>query len=172
MLLLPIRAAWAQPAMFTLPIQPACVSSPFGPRAGGGPKASHDHTGIDLPGPAGTLVHATADGTVAAIHRRGARGLEVELRHANGWVTRYDHLGSVAPALATGKRKIARGETLGRIGRSGVTYGTHLHSPAGEPRAREPGPMAPWSRMALPVPLDRWSCGGDAMAPAGGAGIE
>jgi murein DD-endopeptidase MepM/ murein hydrolase activator NlpD len=127
MLLLPIRAALAQPAMFTLPIQPACVSSPFGPRAGGGPKASHDHTGIDLPGPAGTMVHAAADGAVAAIHRRGAGGLEVELRHANGWVTRYDHLGSVAPALASGKRKVGRGETLGRIGRSGVTYGTHLH---------------------------------------------
>jgi len=33
----------------------------------------------------------------------------------------------VAPAIASGRRAVAQGEVLGRVGRSGVTYGTHLH---------------------------------------------
>jgi murein DD-endopeptidase MepM/ murein hydrolase activator NlpD len=51
----------------------------------------------------------------------------VDLRHPGGWVTRYAHLGAVAPALASGKRSVAQGEALGRVGRTGITYGTHLH---------------------------------------------
>lgn len=42
-------------------------------------------------------------------------------------IVRYAHLGTVAPALASGKRALAQGEVLGRVGRTGVTYGTHLH---------------------------------------------
>ncbi len=41
--------------------------------------------------------------------------------------TRYDHLGTVAPALQSGKRVVAQGDVLGRVGRTGITYGTHLH---------------------------------------------
>jgi murein DD-endopeptidase MepM/ murein hydrolase activator NlpD len=109
------------------PVMPACISSPFGARPAGGPRASRDHGGIDLPAPAGARVQAAAAGQVAAIRRRGAAGLEVDLRHPGGWVTRYAHLGSVAPALASGRRSLAQGEVLGRIGRTGITYGTHLH---------------------------------------------
>ena len=68
-----------------------------------------------------------AAGRVASIHRRGAAGLEVELRHPGGFATRYAHLGSVAPAIASGRREVSQGERLGRVGRSGITYGTHLH---------------------------------------------
>lgn len=111
-----------------LPLSPACVSSPFGPRAAPGPRGSEMHRGIDLPAPAGAWVVAAAAGEVVAIrrHRAGA-GLEVEMRHAGGIVTRYAHLGQVAPALAGGRRRLARGERIGRIGRTGITYGTHLH---------------------------------------------
>jgi murein DD-endopeptidase MepM/ murein hydrolase activator NlpD len=114
-----------------LPVSPACVSSGFGERHGAGPRASRLHQGIDLPAPAGAWVRAVADGQVAAIRRRGSAGLEVELRHAAETggvvVTRYAHLGSIAPALARGRRVVTRGAPLGRIGRSGITYGTHLH---------------------------------------------
>jgi murein DD-endopeptidase MepM/ murein hydrolase activator NlpD len=109
------------------PLSPACISSPFGPRSGAGPRASSLHTGIDIPAPAGAWVRAAAAGAVVSIRRRGAAGLEVTLRHADGRATRYAHLGTVAPALANGRRQVAAGEALGRIGRSGITYGTHLH---------------------------------------------
>jgi murein DD-endopeptidase MepM/ murein hydrolase activator NlpD len=116
-------------AVLLPPVAPACISSPFGERreGAGGPRASRLHQGIDLPAPAGGWVVAAAAGQVVAVRRRGAAGLEVELRHPDGLVTRYAHLGSVAPAIASGRRRVARGERLGRIGRTGITYGTHLH---------------------------------------------
>jgi len=125
MLVLPVTAA-AQ-ASFVLPVTPACISSPFGPRAAPGPRGSAMHGGIDIPAPAGAWVVAAAAGDVLSIRRFGASGLEVALRHADGRVTRYAHLGTVAPTLAAGRRRVAQGERLGRIGRTGVTYGTHLH---------------------------------------------
>jgi murein DD-endopeptidase MepM/ murein hydrolase activator NlpD len=33
----------------------------------------------------------------------------------------------VSPALANGQSKVKAGEALGRVGRTGVTYGTHVH---------------------------------------------
>ena len=124
-------AAAAEPigrGVLALPLSPACVSSPFGPRSGAGPRASSFHGGIDIPAPAGAWVRAVAAGQVVAIRRtRSGAGLEVELRHAGGMITRYAHLGSVAPALAQGRRRVSQGEALGRIGRTGITYGTHLH---------------------------------------------
>jgi murein DD-endopeptidase MepM/ murein hydrolase activator NlpD len=85
------------------------------------------HRGIDLPAPAGAWVTAAAAGRVVSIRRIGASGLAVELRHADGSRTRYAHLGSVTPALAEGRGEVAAGERLGRVGRTGVSRGTHLH---------------------------------------------
>lgn len=133
--LLAAGAAVAQPTAgdpmpaLAPPVQPACISSPFGDRGAGvgGPRASRLHRGIDLPAPAGAWVRAAAAGRVVAVRRRAGAGLEVSLRHPGGAITRYAHLGSVAPALASGKRAVRQGEVLGRIGRTGITYGTHLH---------------------------------------------
>ncbi len=60
-----------------------------------------------------------------SIHKRGAGGLEVIVRH-DGFTAIYSHLGRVTPALAEGKATVAAGEELGVVGRTGVTYGTHL----------------------------------------------
>jgi murein DD-endopeptidase MepM/ murein hydrolase activator NlpD len=114
-------------AQLALPFAPTCVTSPFGARNAAEPRASHFHTGVDLRAPAGTWVHAAVAGTVVAIRRRGAAGLEVEVRNSPIMSTRYDHLGTVSPALQSGKRVVAQGDVLGRVGRTGITYGTHLH---------------------------------------------
>lgn len=126
LLALPAPAA-AQPTELVLPFSPACISSAFGARENAGPRASRFHRGIDLPAPAGTWVRAMAPGRITAIRRIGATGLAVDVTHADGSIFRYAHLGQVAPALANGKRQVAQGEALGRVGRSGITYGTHLH---------------------------------------------
>ena len=119
----------AEPVPGTLmsPVSPACISSPFGPRNVQGPRASQLHNGMDLPAPAGAWVRAVAAGEVLGVRRRDARGLEVIVKHGDSWIVRYAHLGTVAPALASGKRVVASGETIGRVGRTGITYGTHLH---------------------------------------------
>jgi murein DD-endopeptidase MepM/ murein hydrolase activator NlpD len=129
LLMPPIAHALAQqPAATPLlsPVRAACISSPFGPRVlTGRPKAGTYHNGIDLPAAAGEAVRAVAVGRVARIQRKGAGGLEVLVQH-DGFIAIYSHLGMVTPALAEGKTAVAAGDKLGVIGRSGLTYGTHL----------------------------------------------
>jgi murein DD-endopeptidase MepM/ murein hydrolase activator NlpD len=139
--------ASSQPATdsLSLPVVPACISSPFGPRALPGPHAAAFHTGVDFPAPEGAFVRPAAAGKVLQIRRLSSFGLVVDLLHGEAgaaqFVTRYAHLGAVAPALAEGRRTVAPGEVLGRIGRTGITYGTHLHFEvrvAGQPIDPEP----------------------------------
>ena len=109
------------------PVSPACVSSPFGWRHAVGPHAPAGfHNGVDLPAPAGALVHAAAAGTVLVIKRQGLGGVTVHLGHPGGLTTLYAHLGNLVPAIAEGKRTVAAGEPLGHVARTGVTYGTHV----------------------------------------------
>jgi murein DD-endopeptidase MepM/ murein hydrolase activator NlpD len=123
-----IAAAAAQSTGLVMPVSPACVSSPFGPRVlPGKPLAGTYHYGIDLPAPAGGAVYAVAAGEVVTLHRRGLAGLEVVLRHPGGFNTLYAHLGSVTPALAEGKRQVVAGEKIGVVGRTGLSYGTHVY---------------------------------------------
>ncbi len=109
------------------PVPGTCITSPFGARGDVGRHATGFHTGIDLRAPAGTWIRAAASGQVAAIRRRGALGLEVDIRLPDGAITRYAHLGSVAPALASGGSHVTTGARIGRAGRTGVTYGAHVH---------------------------------------------
>jgi murein DD-endopeptidase MepM/ murein hydrolase activator NlpD len=116
--------------MLLLPVPGACISSPFGSRHVVGPRASTAHNGVDLPAAAGTWIGAAAAGKVVAVRHLGSSGLEVDIAHGSGtdrFVTRYAHLGTVAPTIATGRSQVTAGERIGRVGRSGVTYGTHLH---------------------------------------------
>jgi len=115
----------APPPPLLPPVAHACISSPFGMRRAPGPHAIGFHNGIDLPAPAGGAVLAIAPGQVIGIHRRGPGGLEVVIQHT-GFVAIYAHLGSVTPALAMGRTRIAAGERIGVVGHSGVTYGMHL----------------------------------------------
>lgn len=150
--------AASQPAngSLALPVAPACISSPFGPRALPGPHAAAFHNGIDFPAPEGALVHAAVPGKVLQIRRLNSFGLVVDLLHEDprggAFVTRYAHLGTVVPKLADGGRIVAAGDALGHIGRSGITYGTHLHFEvhvAGQPI--DPEPFFAVARCARPV---------------------
>jgi murein DD-endopeptidase MepM/ murein hydrolase activator NlpD len=119
--------ALAQAPTLRPPVLPACVSSPFGWRHAVGPHAPAGfHNGIDLPAPAGAIVHAAAAGTIAIIKRQGLGGVTVHIAHPGGVTTLYAHLGNLVPAIAEGKRNVVQGEPLGHVARTGVTYGTHV----------------------------------------------
>ncbi len=124
---LALLASHAHAQAWHPPVQPACISSPFGWRHAVGPHApAAFHNGIDLPAPAGALVHAAAGGAVIAIKRQGLGGVTIHLQHADGSRTLYAHLGNLVPALAEGRRQVQAGEPLGHVARTGVTYGTHV----------------------------------------------
>ena len=122
--------ASAQPRLRTVlspPVNPACVSSSFGPRAlPSGPGAGSYHYGIDLPAAQGAAVVAIAPGTVMRIQQNGPGGLEMLIQH-DGFVGIYSHFGMITPAFAEGKRSVAAGEKLGVVGMTGVTSGPHLY---------------------------------------------
>ena len=144
-----LAVAAPAPGSLLAPMSPTCVTSPFGPRRRIGPNAVGFHNGIDLAAPAGGVIRAVADGRVLAIHKRGPGGLEILIRHggADGFVSLYSHVGLVAPAFAEGKRVVSAGEKIGVVGRTGVTYGTHLFfGLLVNGTAIDPGPFLPVSR--------------------------
>ncbi len=109
------------------PVAPGCVTSPFGPRyLAVAPVAGHYHWGVDLRAAAGARVLAVASGRIIRIDREGMGGLEVLVQH-QGFRALYAHLGMVAPAIADGATRLAAGQWIGRVGRTGLTLGTHLY---------------------------------------------
>jgi murein DD-endopeptidase MepM/ murein hydrolase activator NlpD len=123
----PLPAPEFLPSALLPPVTPACISSPFGMRHAVGPHApAAFHNGVDLPAPAGALVHAAADGTIAVIKRQGLGGVTIHLAHPDGTTTLYAHLGNLVPAIAEGRRAVKAGDALGHVARTGVTYGTHV----------------------------------------------
>lgn len=116
----------APPPNLPAPVSPACISSPFGPRDNVGPRAATFHRGVDFPALPGAVVRAVASGRIARVGRLPGEGLSVDIQH-DGFLSRYAHLGTIAPALAGGGRSVRAGDVVGRVGRTGVAYGSHLH---------------------------------------------
>ena len=84
------------------------------------------HRGIDYGARTGTPVRATANGRVKYAGRKGGYGILVELRHANGYATRYAHLSRIAKNIHRGKR-VTQGKVIGYVGQTGRATGPHLH---------------------------------------------
>ncbi|HEX4178330.1 MAG TPA: peptidoglycan DD-metalloendopeptidase family protein [Rhizomicrobium sp.] len=82
------------------------------------------HPGIDFAGPWGSVVHATASGTVVFAGNRGGYGNMVEIDHGYGIHTRYGHLSMISVRIGT---RIDRGAALGRVGSTGRSTGPHVH---------------------------------------------
>ncbi len=84
------------------------------------------HRGVDYAANSGTPVQATGGGVVV---RRGwgeAYGRVIDVRHPNGFLTRYAHLSGWARGLAVGSR-VTQGEVIGYVGMTGLATGPHLH---------------------------------------------
>jgi murein DD-endopeptidase MepM/ murein hydrolase activator NlpD len=90
------------------------------------PCASCLHEGIDLVAPAGTPIHAAADGVVSGAAPNGRYGNWVRIEHAGGLATVYGHLEKFAPGIELG-RKVTQGDVIGLVGSTGHSTGAHLH---------------------------------------------
>lgn len=109
------------------------VSSPFGmrkhPRLGG----RRMHKGVDLALPTGTPIKAAADGIVTHAGWGSGYGNYVEIKHKNGYTTRYAHLSKFEKGLKKGVEVYA-GQNIAKGGNTGFTKdgrristGSHLH---------------------------------------------
>jgi murein DD-endopeptidase MepM/ murein hydrolase activator NlpD len=84
------------------------------------------HLGTDYAANTGTRVYSTADGTVTRAGWWGGYGRIVEIRHVNGYRTRYAHLSFIAKGIRVGVR-VTQGQLIGNVGSTGLATGPHLH---------------------------------------------
>jgi murein DD-endopeptidase MepM/ murein hydrolase activator NlpD len=89
-------------------------------------KVYRPHLGTDYAADTGTRAYSTADGTVTRAGWWGGYGLIVEIRHVNGYRTRYAHLSFIAKGIKPGV-KVRQGQLIGHVGSSGLATGPHLH---------------------------------------------
>jgi murein DD-endopeptidase MepM/ murein hydrolase activator NlpD len=110
------------------PLDGGRLSSPFGWRERHPIlKRPAFHAGIDWAAPTGTPVHAAGDGVVVAVRPRfGSYGNYVRIDHSGSIETAYAHLATFARNLRPGN-VVTKGETIGRVGRTGRATGPHLH---------------------------------------------
>lgn len=82
------------------------------------------HAGVDFSQQAGAPVFAAGGGKVSEVRKDLLWGNCVRIDHGRGVETFYGHLqdASVKPG-----QKVARGQTIGSMGMSGVATGVHLH---------------------------------------------
>lgn len=109
------------------------------------------HNGVDYHAPTGAPVGAVAPGVVTLAGWTAGGGRTVRVRHSNGYETEYLHLSSIA---VRGGARVGQGDLIGRVGRTGLATGPHLHygmkkngryvNPVIEHRNMPPGePVAP-----------------------------
>lgn len=86
------------------------------------------HDGVDIAAPVGTQVKCAADGEVTAIYNDLFLGTTVEVKHADGCVTRYCNLLEKV-TVAVGQQ-LKRGDVIGGVGETSITEcvgASHLH---------------------------------------------
>ncbi len=101
----------------------------FFSRPADGPKTQgvHGHNGIDIGGPVGASVYASAAGKVIISKSsgwNGGYGSYVVISHSNGTQTLYAHLSK--NNVSEGE-SVNSGQTIGLIGQTGKSTGPHLH---------------------------------------------
>jgi len=100
------------------------LSSGFGYRSDPLLGTKRMHSGIDVPGPLGTPIHASASGVVTFAGWAGGYGNMVEVDHGSGLRTRYGHLSRI---LVEPGMSIAPQQTIALMGSTGRSTGSHLH---------------------------------------------
>lgn len=100
------------------------ISSYYGYRTSPGGIGSTFHEGVDIAGDYGTPISATAAGTVTQAGWVGGYGYLVEVKHADGIVTRYGHNSAV---LVYEGQYVDQGSMIALMGSTGNSTGPHCH---------------------------------------------
>ena len=102
------------------------ISSVFGRRKHPILGIWRQHAGTDYAAASGTPVRTIGDGVVIFAGHKGGYGNVLEVRHRNGFVTRYGHLKGFARGIVRG-RSVTQGQTVAYVGATGLATGPHLH---------------------------------------------
>jgi murein DD-endopeptidase MepM/ murein hydrolase activator NlpD len=108
------------------PIAEGDITSPFGMRFHPILHFTRMHTGVDWGAPIGTPIFAAGNGVIIKAGWDAGYGRRVEVQHANGYVTTYNHMSGFGRGIAEGSR-VTQGQVVGYLGQSGLATGPHLH---------------------------------------------
>ena len=108
------------------PIAAGEITSTFGMRFHPILHYARMHNGVDWGAPYGTPILAAGNGTVLKAEFSSGYGRRVEIQHANGYVTTYNHMSAFAKGMEPGAR-VTQGQVVGYLGQSGLATGPHLH---------------------------------------------
>lgn len=100
------------------------VISGFGYRTDPFTRKLRMHQGLDIAGPVGTPIVATADGQVKFAGPRMGYGLTVEIDHGYGYSTLYAHCHLLK---VTAGDLVRRGDVIALLGSTGRSLSPHLH---------------------------------------------
>ncbi|WP_031295054.1 M23 family metallopeptidase [Sphingobium ummariense] len=106
------------------PVEKLSLTSNFGVRSDPFNGGARMHKGIDIPGPMGTPIYATADGIVSRSGWASGYGNLVQISHGSGMETRYGHMSKL---LVAPNSYVHRGQVIGLMGSTGRSTGSHLH---------------------------------------------
>ena len=152
----------------SMPAEGTNFTSGFGYRSDPFQRRAAMHAGVDLAGPMGTKIFATADGVVSRSQWVNGYGNLVEIDHGHGIQTRYGHLSKALVAPGT---HVHRGDLIALMGSTGRSTGCHLHYEVRiDGRAVNPVPFMQTNEYL--VALQRRTMNPSQMAmggPAGGA---
>ncbi|HEX7743375.1 MAG TPA: M23 family metallopeptidase [Sphingobium sp.] len=106
------------------PVEKLTMTSNFGVRSDPFNGGARMHKGIDIPGPVGTPIYATADGVVSRAGWASGYGNLVQISHGGGLETRYGHMSRL---IVAANSYVHRGQLIGLMGSTGRSTGSHLH---------------------------------------------
>ncbi len=86
--------------------------------------AAGRHTGMDFAGAHGSRINAAASGVVVKAGWEGAYGNAIRIKHKDGTTSLYGHLSGINVRPG---QKVSAGSSIGRMGSTGRSTGTHLH---------------------------------------------
>ena len=102
------------------------------------------HRGIDIAGPIGTPIVAAASGVViTAGWNSGGYGNMIDIRHADGSITRYAHNNRL---MVRSGQTVEQGQQIAEMGSTGFSTGPHSHFEIHLPGQGAVNPMAYLSR--------------------------
>jgi len=113
-------------AFLRAPLEFRRISSSFGFRRHPVLGNVRKHQGTDYAASSGTPVRAIGDGVVQRAGWGGGYGNVLEIRHPNGYVSRYAHLRGFAGGVRPGVR-VGIGQQIAYVGTTGLSTGPHLH---------------------------------------------